>query len=109
MRIEKRSVCRTNHHVGLVDEVERTGGAYALHRAYHRLPHLLPLRAEQLARVFVVPDAVRLSVAGLYVETGAECTVARGAQHDGIDRVIEFDCPPSPLHLLAHGAVERVE
>ena len=78
VRVEERRVVGADDDVGFVDEVERARGADALHRAHDRLPHLLPLRAQQLARVLVVPDVVGLAVALLGVEAGAERAVARG-------------------------------
>ena len=80
--------------VGLVHEVEGAGGAHALHGADDRLPHLLPLRAEQLAGVLVVPDVVGLAVGLLDVEPGAERAVAGGAQHHGVDRRVVLDPLP---------------
>ena len=86
VRVEERRVGRADHDVGLVDEVEGAGRAHALHRAHHRLPDLLPLGAEQLARILVVPDVVGLAVRLADVEAGAERPVARGAEHDRVDR-----------------------
>ena len=68
VRVEERGVGRADHDVGFVDEVERAGGAHALHRAHHGLPHLLPLGAEQLAGILVVPHVVGLAVGLLGVE-----------------------------------------
>ena len=60
VRVEERGVVGADDDVGLVDEVEGARRAHALHRAHHRLPALLPLGAEQLAGVVVVPDVVGL-------------------------------------------------
>ena len=109
VRVEEGGVLRADDDVGLVEEVEGAGGADAVHRAHDRLPHLLPLRAEQLARVLVVPDVVGLAVGLLRVEAGAERPVARGPQHDGVDRRVVLDPLPRRAHLLAHPAVEGVE
>ena len=109
VRVEEGRVRRADDDVGLVDEVERARGAHALHGADDRLPDLLPLRAQQLAGVLVVPHVVGLAVLLLDVEPGAERPVAGGAQHDGVDRRIVLDPPPRGADLLAHLPVEGVQ
>jgi hypothetical protein len=111
VRIEERRVVGTDDDVGLVQEVEGACGADALHRTDDRLPHLLPLRAEQLARVLVVPHVERLAVVLADIEAGAERAVTCGAQHNGVHAaVVLIRCHASrtSLHIVRLSALRTV-
>src|SRR5262249_30308560 len=70
---------------------------------------LLPLRAEELAGVEVVPDDVGLAERFLGVETGAERALPRAPDDDRVDPIVVLHGAPDVGDLLAHPPVERVQ
>lgn len=109
VRIEERRVLGADHHIGFVDEIQCARRAHSLDRAHHGLPHLLPLGAQKLAGILVVPDVVGLTVGGFDVEAGAEGAVACGTKHHRVHPLVVFDDVPGIPYLVAHRPIERVQ
>jgi hypothetical protein len=109
VRVEEGCLVGTDDDIRLVEKVKGTSGTNSLNGADHRLPHLLPFRAQELARITVVPDIFWLPIVRMDIEAGTEGAIARRPQDDRVDAWIGLDAMPGMPHFLAHLTVECVE
>ena len=118
VRVEEGGVVGGDDEVHLAEDVEGPAAGHPVDRGDDRLPEVVRLRADALARVVEVPGRV---VAGelpgrqvldradaLAVEPGRECLVARAGEHDAADVVVGAEPEPQLAQLPLHGGVEGV-
>jgi hypothetical protein len=80
VRVEERRVVGAEHDVSLVDPVEGAPGRHAVHRHDERLPHVVELRRQLLARIHAVPHVLDVRQPLLHVDPGTEGAVAGRSQ-----------------------------